>query len=176
MFRMPGVFGRWRLKREAEVWGCGFNVEQGNAEGRIVKKVMRPPQRRCVVGHVMDAHRLSRSCCCSLAELSRSMAYYVSTRPYDQRLRDRLRELARFHRRFGYLRLHYLLRREGLVVIPKRTYRLYREERLQVYKRKARKRFKGERVPLKPADGLKQIWLLDFIMGQSVHVASLQNP
>jgi len=112
---------------------------------------------------MMEAHRLSRSRCCSLAGLSRSTAYYVSTRPDDRLLRDRLRELARSHRRFGYLRLHHLLRREGLVANPKRTWRLYREERLQVYKRKGRKRFKGERVPLKPADGLKQRWSLDFM-------------
>jgi putative transposase len=46
-------------------------------------------------------------------------------------------------RRFGYRRLHVLLRREGHVVNRKRVYRLYREERLMVRRRGGRKRAFG---------------------------------
>ena len=38
---------------------------------------------------------------------------YGSTRPNDTAIRDRLRELASERRRFGYRRLHILLKREG---------------------------------------------------------------
>lgn len=124
---------------------------------------MRPSAKRNVVGLIMESYRLSRSRCCDLAGLARSTAYYKAIKPDDRAVRDRLKELAMSHRRYGYLRIHYLLRKEGLVVNAKRTYRLYREERLQVYKRKGRKRFKGERVPLKPADHLNQRWSLDFM-------------
>ena len=48
------------------------------------------------------------------------------------RLRQRLKELALERRRFGYRRLHILLRREGVVLNHKKLYRLYREERLMV--------------------------------------------
>jgi putative transposase len=44
----------------------------------------------------------------------------------------RLKELAVARPRFGYLRLHTLLRREGWKVNRKRIYRLYCEEGLQV--------------------------------------------
>ena len=54
-------------------------------------------------------------------------------------LRARLRELAAAFPRYGYKLLHELLKREGLVVNAKKTYRLYREEHLQV-RRKRRKR------------------------------------
>jgi len=111
----------------------------------------------------MEAHRLSRSRCCRLAGLSRSTAYYVSHHPDDGKIRERLKELAKAHRRYGYLRLHYLLRKEGLVVNAKRTYRLYREEGLQVHRRKGRKRFRGERIPLQPADRPNHRWSLDFM-------------
>jgi putative transposase len=47
-------------------------------------------------------------------------------------LRCRLRELAAQRPRFGYRRLHVLLRREGIVVNHKRVERLYREEGLAV--------------------------------------------
>ena len=55
-------------------------------------------------------------------------------------LRQRLRALAHERRRFGYRRLHVLLRREGFTVNHKRLFRLYREERLMVRKRGGRKR------------------------------------
>jgi transposase InsO family protein len=59
-------------------------------------------------------------------------------------LRGRLRELAAEQRRFGYRRLHNLLRAEGHVLNRKKTQRLYREEGLTVRKRKGRKRATGE--------------------------------
>jgi hypothetical protein len=47
-------------------------------------------------------------------------------------LRARLRELAGMRRRFGYRRLHLLLKNEGLVMNHKKLRRLYRKEGLQV--------------------------------------------
>ncbi len=125
--------------------------------------MVRPSAKRNVAGRIMEAHRLSHSRFCDLVGLARSTAYYKPVKPDDQSVRDRLKELARSHRRYGYLRIHFLLRKEGLVLNPKRTYRLYREEGLQVYRRKGRKRLRGERVPLKPADYLNQRWSLDFM-------------
>lgn len=122
-----------------------------------------PLAKRNVVGRLMEGRRLSRSRSCDLSGLARSTAYYEPVKVDDGSVRDRLKELAKSYRRYGYLRIHYLLRKEGLVKNPKRAYRLYREEGLQVYKRKGRKRFKGERVPLKPSDRLNHRWSLDFV-------------
>ena len=58
----------------------------------------------------------------------------------NDRLRVRLRELAEDRRRWGYRRLHVLLRREGWAVNSKRVYRIYVEEKLVVRKRKRRRR------------------------------------
>ena len=63
---------------------------------------------------------------------------YRSRRPDDMAVRTRLRELASVRRRFGYRRLHILLRREGIVKNHKKLRRLYREERLQVRRRSGR--------------------------------------
>ena len=57
---------------------------------------------------------------------------YRSHRPPDEDLRRRLKELAAEQRRFGYRRLHVLLRAEGHAVNRKKTQRLYREEGLTV--------------------------------------------
>jgi len=56
--------------------------------------------------------------------------------------------LAHVRRRFGYRRLHVLLRREGFIVNHKRLFRLYREERLVVRRRGGRKRALGTRAPM----------------------------
>ncbi|MDE0146307.1 MAG: hypothetical protein OXL95_10600 [Nitrospira sp.] len=62
--------------------------------------------------------------------------------------------------------LHELLKREGLVVNAKKTYRLYRAEHLQV-RRKKRKRLPArDRVPLPRLDGPNQRWAMDFMSDQ----------
>ena len=73
----------------------------------------------------------------------RASVRYRATRPDDGVLRDRLKALAQERRRFGYRRLHVLLRREGHVVNRRRVQRLYRAERLMVRRRGGRKRAMG---------------------------------
>jgi len=58
--------------------------------------------------------------------------------------------------------LHVLLRREGFIVNHKRLFRIYREERLMVRRRRGRKRAFGTRAPMAPNDR----WSLDFVADQ----------
>lgn len=59
-----------------------------------------------------------------------------------------LKALEHERHRFGYRRLHVLLRREGHLVNHKRLLRLYREKKLTVRKRGGRKRAMGTRAPM----------------------------
>ena len=81
-------------------------------------------------------------------------------------LRERLKALAQERRRFGYRRLHVLLRREGHAVNRKRVQRLYREERLTVRRRGGRKRALGTRRPIETPTAANQRWSLDFVADQ----------
>jgi len=72
----------------------------------------------------------------------------------------------RGQQRFGYRRLHVLLRREGFVVNHKRLYRIYREEQLMVRKRGGRKRALGTRVPIPVPLRPNDRWSLDFVSDQ----------
>ena len=81
-------------------------------------------------------------------------------------MRSRLRELAAEQRRFGYRRLHILLRTEGHVLNRKKTQRLYREEGLTVRKRKGRKRATGARAPILVEAKPNARWSVDFIHDQ----------
>ncbi len=88
---------------------------------------------------------------------------YRPRRPDDSLLRQRLRELAAERRRFGYRRLGWLLEREGQVLNRKKLYRLYREEKLMVRRRRGRKRALGTRAPMTLPGAINQRWSLDFV-------------
>lgn len=100
---------------------------------------------------------------CRLVGIDPRVYRYRSSRPDEAGLRKRLRELAAVRRRFGYRRLHILLKREGVEVNWKKLYRLYREERLTVRKRGGRKRALGTRAPMAVPQGPNQRWSLDFV-------------
>jgi putative transposase len=95
--------------------------------------------------------------------VDRTSVRYRSTRPNEDELRRRLRELAAVRRRFGYRRLRVLLTREGIHMNHKKLRRLYREERLQVRRRGGRKRALGTRAPMALPQGPNRRWSLDFL-------------
>ena len=105
---------------------------------------------------------LSQRRACGLVGIAPRVYRYGSTRD-DGDLRQRLRELAAERRRFGYRRLHLLLKREGIEVNQKKIYRLYREEGLTVRKRGGRKRALGTRAPMTVPQDRNQRWSLDFV-------------
>jgi putative transposase len=100
---------------------------------------------------------------CGLIGLDPQAYRYVPRRADDAGLRARLRTLAGERRRFGYRRLHILLRREGLVLNHKKLFRINREERLAVCRRGGRKRALGTRAPMALPRGSNQRWSLDFV-------------
>ena len=84
------------------------------------------------------------------------------TRDDDVGLREKLRELANQRRRFGYRRLHILLRREGGMINRKKTQRLYREEGLTVRRRRSRRRAVGTGAPAPVLALSNQRWSLEL--------------
>jgi len=124
---------------------------------------VKPAERRPVVHYLRAEWCLAERRACGLASLGRSTVRYMPRRSGDQELRERLRELAGERRRFGYRRLHVMLKREGQMVNHKRVYRLYREEGLSVRKRKRKRVSRAERAPLQVPAGPNQVWCLDFV-------------
>lgn len=108
--------------------------------------------------------RVSQRRACGLLEMHRATCRYRRRKQDDPRLRERLRELAAQRRRFGYRRLHVLLRREKFRVNHKRVYRLYREEKLGLRRKRGRKRLPAStaRVPLQVPTRTDELWTMDF--------------
>lgn len=100
---------------------------------------------------------------CGLRRLNRASWYYRHHGRDDTALRMRRRELAQARPRFGYLRLHVMLRRAGWVVNRKRVRRIYREEGLSVRLTRRRKRASHLRVvPPRPTH-MNERWSMDFV-------------
>lgn len=71
--------------------------------------------------------------------------------------------VAQVRRRFGYRRIHDLLRPTFPNVNHKRVYRLYSVAKLAVRKRKKARRPDSERVPLQIAQKVNEVWSMDFV-------------
>lgn len=89
----------------------------------------------------------------------------------ERRLRAELRSLARAHPRFGYRRIHALLRQEGWKVNGKRVARLWRLEGLQVPQNQRKRRRLGCSangcVRLRP-ERRDHVWAYDFVHERTV--------
>jgi len=102
---------------------------------------------------------------CRLVGLSRTVLHYEPKRSeQNAALEHRIRELAAERRRFGYRRIHVLLRREGLQANHKRVHRLYRQAGLAVARRRKRVRVAVEREPLLLPSRPNEVWSMDFVM------------
>ncbi|MEZ5687481.1 MAG: IS3 family transposase [Caenibius sp.] len=130
------------------------------------KKVLTPAAQREAVAHLQVCHGMSERRACRVIDADRKSVRYRSTRDDDAELREKLRELANQRRRFGYRRLHILLRREGIMINRKKTQRLYKEEGLAVRRRRSRRRAVGTRAPAPVLALPNQRWSLDFVHDQ----------
>ncbi len=113
---------------------------------------------------MIEQFQLSERRACRLVGLSRdSFRNPPMASEQTQALRCRIVDIAHQRRRFGYRRVHDLLRRDFPGVNHKRVYRLYREANLAVRKRKKSKRPLNERVPLQVAKAVNEVWNMDFV-------------
>lgn len=104
---------------------------------------------------------------CRLANFSHTGWYGKSTARDQSALRQRIREIAHARPRFGYQRIHVMLRREGWQVNKKRVHRWYRLEGLQLRMRvRRRKHMCLHRGPVPQAQRTHERWSMDFVHDQ----------
>lgn len=125
--------------------------------------MVKPTAFREAVGFLRTGFKMSERRACRVLGFCRASAQYKSRRESPEQLVTKLRELATLRPRWGYRRLHILLRREGVEVNHKRVFRLYRLEGLAV-RRKHRKRLASAlRTVLPPPTGPNERWSMDFV-------------
>jgi putative transposase len=106
---------------------------------------------------------MKRRRACRVVGLAPATYYYRSSRLEHAKLREKLRTFAAQRPRWGYRRLHVLVRRDGLHVNHKLLYRLYRQEGLSVRRKRRRRRGAVLRVVLPPPTRPGHRWSMDFM-------------
>lgn len=97
----------------------------------------------------------------------RSIYHYRSRRAGQAQLIQRIKEIAATRVRYGYRRIHVLLRRESWLVNAKGVYRLYREIGLQLRNKTPKRRVKAKlRDDRRPATRSNETWAMDFVHDQ----------
>jgi putative transposase len=113
---------------------------------------------------MIEQHDLTDRRACRLVGLSRdAFRHTPQASELNQELASRITEVAHLRRRFGYRRIHDVLRPACPDINHKRVYRLYAEAGLAVRKRRTVKRPSNERQPLLPATTINEVWSMDFV-------------
>lgn len=113
---------------------------------------------------MVEQFDLSERHACRLVGLSRdSYRNPPSPRVENAALSASIIDIAQSRRRFGYRRIHDLLRPQYPRVNHKRVYRLYSAAKLAVKKRRKAKRPAMERIPLQIATTINEVWSMDFV-------------
>lgn len=110
----------------------------------------------------LQAKYLSERHSCRMAGLWRSTYRYSVLADTDSDLRQQIREHAARWKRFGYRRIHGILRLSGIMVNHKKVYRLYTEEGLKV-RRRLRRKLSFIRMPAPVPTAPNERWSLDLM-------------
>lgn len=131
---------------------------------------MKAPQRREAVAYLRSHYGVSERRACLVVGQPRSVQWYRSRRPPQDALKRRIKELAEVRVRYGYKRIHVLLRREGWQINHKRVQRLYCELGLQLRSRRPRRHVSAahRQPPKRLARRTNEAWGMDFMADQLV--------
>jgi len=124
--------------------------------------VVTPQAKRACSKAVMQ-HGISERRACQLVGVQRSTIRYKVQRLDDCKVNERIRKIAFERKRYGYRRIHLMLKREGLKINHKKVFRLYQRLGLKVRKRGSRKRALGIRTTSAKPMRMNQRWSLDFV-------------
>ena len=128
--------------------------------------MVTPAAKRKAVAHLKDGIGMSERRACKAMGCCRMTIRYETARGDDRDLRERMKAMAQERRRFGYRRLHVLLRREGHRREPQETLPALsggEAGRAQAWRPEAGDRHAGADAG---PDGANERWSLDFVSDQ----------
>ena len=104
---------------------------------------------------------------CRVLKFDTSTYHYKSRRAGQAMLERRIKEICETRVRYGYRRVHVLLRREGWMINMKKTRRIYRELGLQLRTKHPKRRVTAKlREDRREAVGPNDVWAMDFVHDQ----------
>jgi len=121
------------------------------------------PARRAQVAFA-TGRGLTQRRACTLVKVARSSLHYRSLKvERDAPVIRRMHELSALYPRYGYRRIRIFLGRDGHKMGPERTHRLWRQAKLQVPRKRPRRRVASGRPRPNAPNGANQVWAIDFI-------------
>lgn len=131
--------------------------------------MVSPRERRSVVERLVTERGLAQRHVCQLVGIQRSSARYVRRGRSDEAETVTLiREYAHEQPLYGYRIIAAMLKHDGYRINRKRVYRIWRQEGLQLPRRKAVKRHYGESTgTLRRASQPNEVWTYDFLEGRT---------
>jgi putative transposase len=121
------------------------------------------PVRRQQIAYVCQRGRSVRRACALLSVPRSTVGYQSRLVARDAPAVAAMQELAAQYPRYGYRRIQIFLARCGHVMSPDRTHRLWRLHKLQVPRKRPRRRVAAGRPRPLPATGVGQVWAYDFV-------------
>ncbi len=104
---------------------------------------------------------------CRVLEVDTSTYHYKSRRHDQAGIEARIKDVCMTRVRYGYRRVHVMLRREGWLVSAKKVYMIYNELGLQLRKKTPKRRVKAKlRDDRQPATQPNETWAMDFVHDQ----------
>lgn len=122
-----------------------------------------PKTKRAWTEILTQEHKISQRRAFKLVQLNRSVGRYTLKKKENE-ICERIKTIAMERPRFGYRRIHVVLRKSGLKINHKKLFRLYSAMGLKVKKRGSRKRALGPRLSKVKAFEINHVWSLDFMM------------
>lgn len=115
----------------------------------------------------MSEWKVSQRRACRVLQLDPTSYRYQSRRPAQATLESKIKEICQTRVRYGYRRVHVLLRREGWMINHKKSRRIYRELGLQLRSKTPKRRVKAKlRDDRKEATRAHETWAMDFVHDQ----------
>jgi len=132
------------------------------------------PARRKQVAYGRE-RGLSVRRACTLFSVARSALAYDSRKSIkDAKATERMRELSTQYPRYGYRRIRIFLGRDGHVMSAGRAYRLWRLAKLQVPRKRGRKRVASSRPRPQTPCAANQVWSYDFVFDRCANGQQLK--
>ncbi|NVN13248.1 IS3 family transposase, partial [Nguyenibacter vanlangensis] len=168
---MPSEMKRLRVLEEENAKlkriVADLSLDKAMLQDVLFKKALRPARKRELVDMLQGDWKVSTRRACAVLRIDRSLYVYKSKRGTQAELTQKIREICETRVRYGYRRVHVLLKRDGWAVNPKRIYRLYKELGLQLRNKVPRRRVKAKvREDRRPAAHNNDTWAMDFVHDQ----------
>ena len=121
------------------------------------------PVRRQQIAYVCQRGRSVRRACALLSVARSTVGYEAKLPQRDAAAVAVMNELAAQYPRYGYRRIQVFLARRGHAMSTDRAHRLWRLHRLQVPRKRPRRRVAASRPRPLPAIAAGQVWAYDFV-------------